>query len=52
VKNRNSLYIRVLLVVLSIVILLAFLNRAPQHAQRDTIPSEPATWRFIKPCKS
>jgi hypothetical protein len=40
VKNRNSLYIRVLLVVLSIVILLAFLNRAPQHAQRDTwLPS-------------
>jgi hypothetical protein len=40
VKSRNVVYIRVLLVVLSIVILLAFINRSPQHAQHDTwLPS-------------
>lgn len=39
-KNRNIVYIRVLLVVLSIVILLAFINRSPQRAPHDTwLPS-------------
>jgi hypothetical protein len=39
-KNRNSVYIRVLLVVLSIVVLLAFINRSPQRAPHDTwLPS-------------
>jgi len=39
-KNRNIVYIRVLLVVLSIVVLLAFINRSPQHASHDTwLPS-------------
>jgi hypothetical protein len=39
-KNRNIVYIRVLLVVLSIVILLAFINRSPQRALHDTwLPS-------------
>src|SRR6266571_1383065 len=38
--NRNIVYIRVLLVVLSIVVLLAFANRSPQHARYDTwLPS-------------
>lgn len=38
--NRNIVYIRVLLVVLSIVILLAFANRSPQHGRYDTwLPS-------------
>ena len=39
-KRRNVIYIRVLLVVLSIVILLAFVNRSPQRAPHDTwLPS-------------
>jgi hypothetical protein len=39
-KNRNSVYVRVLLVVLSIVVLLAFINRSPQRAPHDTwLPS-------------
>jgi hypothetical protein len=39
-KNRNVVYIRVLLVVLSIVVLLAFMNRSPQRAPHDTwLPS-------------
>lgn len=39
-KNRNVVYIRVLLVVLSIVVLLAFINRSPRRAQHDTwLPS-------------
>jgi hypothetical protein len=39
-KNRNIVYIRVLLVVLSIVVLLAFINRSPQSAPHDTwLPS-------------
>jgi len=39
-KNRNIVYIRVLLVVLSIVILLAFINRSPQRTSHDTwLPS-------------
>jgi len=39
-KKRNIVYIRVLLVVLSIVILLAFVNRSPQRAPHDTwLPS-------------
>jgi hypothetical protein len=39
-KNRNIVYIRVLLVVLSIVILLAFINRSPERAPHDTwLPS-------------
>ena len=39
-KNRNIVYIRVLLVVLSIVVLLAFINRSPQRAPHDTwLPS-------------
>src|SRR5271170_1872969 len=39
-KNRNVVYIRVLLVVLSIVVLLAFINRSPQRAPHDTwLPS-------------
>lgn len=33
--NRNIAYIRVLLVILSIVVLLAFINRSPQQAPRD-----------------
>jgi hypothetical protein len=40
VKNRNIVYVRILLVVLSIVILLAFFNRSPQRPQHDTwLPS-------------
>lgn len=39
-KKRNVVYIRILLVVLSIVILLAFINRSPQNAPHDTwLPS-------------
>ncbi len=39
-KNRNVVYIRIVLVVLSIVVLLAVLNRSPQRAQHDTwLPS-------------
>jgi hypothetical protein len=39
-KNRNIVYIRVLLVVLSIVVLLAFINRSPRRAPHDTwLPS-------------
>ena len=39
-KNRNTVYIRVLLVVLSIVVLLAFVNRSPDRARQDTwLPS-------------
>ena len=38
--NRNVIYIRVLLVVLSIVVLLAFLNRSPNRTPSDTwLPS-------------
>jgi hypothetical protein len=38
--NRNVVYVRVLLVVISIVVLLAFVNRSPQHAQHDAwLPS-------------
>jgi hypothetical protein len=39
-KKRNIVYVRVLLVVLSIVILLAFTNRSPQRAAHDVwLPS-------------
>jgi hypothetical protein len=39
-KRRNVIYVRVLLVVLSIVILLAFANRSPRHTAHDTwLPS-------------
>jgi hypothetical protein len=39
-KNRNIVYVRVLLVVLSIVVLLAFINRSPQREHHDTwLPS-------------
>ena len=39
-KNRNVVYIRVLLVVLYIVVLLAFINRSPQRTSHDTwLPS-------------
>jgi hypothetical protein len=39
-KNRNVAYIRVLLVVLAIVVLLAFINRAPQRVPQNTwLPS-------------
>ncbi len=39
-KNRNVVYVRVLLVVISIVVLLAFANRSPQHTAHDTwLPS-------------
>jgi hypothetical protein len=39
-KKRNVVYIRVLLVVLSIVVLLAFINRSPRRAPQDTwLPS-------------
>src|SRR5277367_6078135 len=39
-KNRNIVYIRVLLVVLSIVVLLAFINRSPQRVLHNTwLPS-------------
>jgi hypothetical protein len=39
-KYRNIVYIRVLLVVLSIVVLLAFINRSPQRVLHDTwLPS-------------
>jgi Domain of unknown function (DUF4350) len=39
-KNRNIVYIRVLLVILSIVVLLAFINRSPQRTPHDTwLPS-------------
>jgi len=38
--NRNIVYIRVLLVVVSIVVLLAFLNRSPHRTLHDTwLPS-------------
>jgi hypothetical protein len=39
-KQKNTVYIRVLLVVLSIVVLLVFTNRAPQRVRHDTwLPS-------------
>ena len=39
-KKQNVIYIRVLMVVLSIVILLAFINRSPRHSQHDSwLPS-------------
>jgi len=39
-KKRNIVYIRVLLVILSIVVLLAFINRSPQRLPHDTwLPS-------------
>jgi Domain of unknown function (DUF4350) len=39
-KNRNVVYIRVLLVILAVVVLLAFANRRPQHTSHDTwLPS-------------
>ena len=39
-KKQNVVYIRVLLIVLSIVILLAFINRSPQNRHHDTwLPS-------------
>ncbi len=39
-RNRNIVYVRILLVVLSIVILLAVINRSPERARRDTwLPS-------------
>jgi hypothetical protein len=39
-RNRNIVYIRVLLVVLSIVVLLAFINRSPRRTLHDTwLPS-------------
>ena len=39
-KNRNVVYIRVLLVILAIVVLLAFANRRPQRTEHDTwLPS-------------
>jgi hypothetical protein len=39
-KRRNIIYIRVLLVVLSVAILLAFINRSPQRVAHDTwLPS-------------
>src|SRR5471032_88530 len=39
-KKRNIVYIRVLLVVLSIVVLLALINRSPQRIAHDTwVPS-------------
>ncbi len=39
-KKQNVVYIRVLMVVLSIVILLAFINRSPQRTQHDSwLPS-------------
>jgi Domain of unknown function (DUF4350) len=34
-KGRNIIYVRVLLVVLSLVILLAFVNRSPQRVHHD-----------------
>jgi len=40
VRNRNIVYVRILLVVLSIVILLAFINRSPERVRHDTwLPS-------------
>ncbi len=33
--NRNSLYVRVLLVIIALVVLLAFLNRSARHAPQD-----------------
>ncbi len=33
--NQNAIYIRVLLVVVSIVVLFSFLNRSPRHAVHD-----------------
>jgi hypothetical protein len=40
VRSRNRTYVRVLLVVLSIVIFLAFINRAPHPTQHDSwLPS-------------
>ena len=39
-RNRNIVYVRILLVVLSIVILLAFINRSPERVRHDTwLPS-------------
>ena len=39
-RNRNVVYVRVLLVVVAIVVLLAFVNRTPQRAEHDTwLPS-------------
>jgi hypothetical protein len=39
-KRQNVIYVRVLLVVLSIVILLAFINRSPRRTLQDTwLPS-------------
>ena len=39
-RNRNIVYVRILLVVLSIVILLAFINRSPERTRHDTwLPS-------------
>ena len=39
-KRRNVVYVRALLVILAIVVLLAFANRSPQRAARDTwLPS-------------
>lgn len=38
--NRNIVYVRVLLVVVSIAVLLAFINRSPRHVPHDTwLPS-------------
>jgi len=40
VKSRNVVYIRVLLVVVAVVVLLAFINRSPQHTEQNTwLPS-------------
>jgi hypothetical protein len=39
-KQRNTVYVRVLLIVLAVVILLVFTNRGNRHAHRDTwLPS-------------
>ena len=39
-KNRNVVYVRVLLVILAIVVLLAFINRSPERTHHDTwLPS-------------
>lgn len=39
-KSRNAVYVRVLLVVISIVVLLVFFNRSPQRVQHDAwLPS-------------
>jgi hypothetical protein len=40
VKSRNTVYVRVLLVILALVALLAFTDRSPQRAVKDTwLPS-------------